>query len=78
MNSYVNNYDIFEGEDLKIADKIQQRRLQILIHSCIYYNMDGNVVSDRQYDIWGQELTDLQNKHPEIAHQVRWADAFKG
>ena len=33
-------YDIFKGEDLAIAEKIQQRRLQMIIHSCIYYTMN--------------------------------------
>ena len=71
-------YEKFKGKDLEIASKIQQRRLQILIHSCIYYHFNKNVVEDHKYDMWARELMELQNKYPEIANQVPWADAFKG
>ena len=71
-------YEVFEGEELKIAEKIQQRRLQILIHSCIYYEFNKNVISDRQFDIWAKELVQLQKDYPEIAKQVDWSEAFEG
>lgn len=77
MKDHVNNYDIFEGTDLEIADKIQRRRLQILIHSCLYYHMNTNIISDKQYDTWARELQALQNDNPKIAGKVIWADAFK-
>lgn len=77
MKSYVNNYDIFEGDDLKVADLILRRRLQILVHSCIYYHMDQNLISDKQYDTWARELQKTQNEHPDISEKVRWAGAFK-
>ena len=73
----MNTYDIFQGEQLKIAEKIQQRRLQMLIHSCIYYELNQNFVSDRQWDIWAKELRQLQNDYPEISEKVMWYDAFK-
>ena len=71
-------YELFRGEELNIAEKIQQRRLQILIHSCIYYEFNRNVISDRQFDIWAKELVQLQKDYPEIAKQVDWAEAFEG
>lgn len=71
-------YDIFQGEDLKIASKIQQRRLQVLVHSCIYYHFNQNLVSDKQFDMWARELVQLQNDHPDISEKVPWAEAFKG
>lgn len=70
-------YEIFQGEQLKIAEKIQQRRLQMLIHSCIYYEMDQNIISDRQWDIWAKELRQLQTDYPEISRQVEWYPFFK-
>lgn len=73
----MNNYDIFEGEDLKVADLILRRRLQILVHSCIYYHMNQNLISDKQYDTWARELQKVQNEHPDISEKVRWAGAFK-
>ena len=69
-------YEIFSGEELNIAELIQQRRLQMLIHSCIYYEMDNNVISDKTWGEWAFELKDLQEKYPEISKQVVWADAF--
>ena len=70
-------YDIFTGNDLKVAEKIQQRRLQMLIHSCIYYELDGNIISDQDWDSWAKELLKLQTEYPEISKQVIWYEAFK-
>jgi hypothetical protein len=78
VSEHVNNYDIFEGEELEIADKIQRRRLQILIHSCIYYHFDQNIISDKKYDEIGRDLVKLQNDNPSIAKKVKWSDAFEG
>ena len=60
-----------------IEDLILHRRLQLLIHSCIYYNMDTNIIDDRQWDIWAKELVQLQTKYPLESSKVKWAEAFK-
>ena len=73
----MNNYDIFQDEQLKIADLIQRRRLQLLVHSCIYYEMDKNIIDDRQWDIWARELVQLQKDYPDISMNVIWYSAFK-
>lgn len=73
----MNTYDIFKGEELEIAELIQQRRLQMLIHSCIYYEFDRNLISDKQWDEWAKELRTLQEHYPNIAEKVMWYDAFK-
>ena len=70
-------YDIFSGEELKIAEKIQQRRLQMLVHSYIYYRMDDNIVTDHQWSAWATELADLQNKYPDIEKQVPFRKGFE-
>lgn len=70
-------YEIFTGKELEVAQLIQRRRLQMLVHSCIYYKMDQNIISDAQWSRWGTELADLQNRYPEISKQVRWAEAFE-
>lgn len=75
---WINTYDLFSGEELEIAERIQQRRIQLLVHSCIYYELDSNVISDMQWDTWARELRDLQSKYPSIARQVMWSDAFDG
>ena len=70
-------YDIFTGVDLKVAERIKQRRLQLLVHSCIYYNLNKNIISDKQWDEWAKELLALQNQYPEISKQVDYYEAFK-
>ena len=70
-------YDLFSDEELKIAEKIQQRRLQLLIHSCIYYELNQNVISDKKWDEWARELVRLQHDYPDISKQVMWYNAFK-
>ena len=71
-------YELFTGKDLEIAELIQQRRFQILIHSCIYYQFNGNLISDKQFDSWARELAQLQLDYPEIASQVLYAEEFDG
>lgn len=64
-------------EKEQIAELIKRRRLQLLIHSCIYYEYNTNLVSDNQWATWAIELEELQTKYPKIAEQVIWAEAFK-
>lgn len=61
-----------------IKSKIQQRVYQILVHSCIYYNYDMNIVSDYQYDKWGEELKELIREYPELLQEVKYGKYFKG
>lgn len=68
---------MFTGEDLKIAELIQQRRLQLLVHSCIYYHLNANIVSDRVWDRWAKELVLLQKQYPDISKKVIWHESFK-
>mgnify|MGYP000436135121 FL=1 len=48
-----------------IKEIIRQRRAQMLIHSCIYYELDNNIVDDFTWQRWADELADLQNNNPE-------------
>lgn len=70
-------YEIFSGEDLKVADLILRRRMQMLVHSYIYYKMGTSIITDREFDMWGKELVKLQADYPHIASQIEYADAFK-
>lgn len=70
-------YEIFSEDTLKIAELIQRRRLQLLVHSCIYYELNDNIIDDNTWNKWSAELIGLQSKYPEIAKQVVWYDAFK-
>ena len=71
--------DLFEIEKplQTIEEKIKQRRLQILVHSYIYYELNNNIISDKKWDIWSEELKELQQKYPNIAKKVIYAKQFK-
>ena len=73
----MNTYDEFNGKELEIAELIQRRRLQMLVHSCIYYEYSRNIISDKQWDEWARELRTLQEHYPNIAEKVMWHEAFK-
>ena len=71
-------YEIFSGDDLRIAEKIQRRRYQMLVHSYIYYELDENLISDSLWSQWATELAELQRKYPEIAKSVEYSTDFVG
>lgn len=60
-----------------VADKIKQRRYQILVHSLLYYELDINLVSDKQWTDWALELVKLQEQNPEVSNSVIFAEEFK-
>ena len=62
----------------EIAELINRRRRQVLVHSVIYYNLDDNIVSDSQWSLWAKELAELQDKYPNIAKSCWMADEFEG
>ena len=70
-------YEIFKNDELNIAELIQQRRYQLLIHSCIYYELNQNIISDMKWDEWAKELKSLQEQYPEISSQVTLYEYFK-
>lgn len=60
-----------------VFEKIQQRRLQMLLHSYIYYEKGTSVITDATFDKWAYELRDLQKQYPEVSEQVKWYTYFK-
>ena len=57
---------------------ILRRRLQIWVHSVIYYNLNANIISDSVWSRWAEDLECLQTMYPELAAQVEYADVFEG
>lgn len=59
-----------KNKDVKILSKhqelIRRRRAQMLIHSCIYYELNDNIVSDDTWQKWADELEQLQSKEKDI------------
>lgn len=70
-------YELFTGDELKIAEKIQQRRYQLLVHSCIYYELNQNIISDAVWNTWSEELKELQSKYPDISKEITLHEYFK-
>lgn len=57
---------------------ILRRRLQVWVHSMIYYNLNANIVSDAVWSRWAEDLECLQTMYPELAAQVEHAEVFEG
>lgn len=62
--------------DKNIYKKIQNQRLNILIHSYIYYELNDNRISDHEFDRRCQILVRLQEMYPVEASYARWSDEF--
>ena len=60
-----------------IVEKISQRRRQILVHSCIYYILNENIIDDFKYDKWARELKALVKKYPTSAKQAVLVNEFE-
>lgn len=67
----------YSTDEYPIAAHIQHRRLQMLIHSRIYYCLNDNLVDDSTWANWALDLADYQNKYPEISKRVCFYESFK-
>lgn len=66
FDEFFSKSDIDQTDSDDVADLIKRRRLQVIVHSCIYYRLNDNIVSDDQFDYWCRELVDLLEKHPGV------------
>ena len=57
---------------------ILRRRLQVWVHSMIYYNLNANIVSDAVWSRWAEDLECLQTMYPKLASEVEYAEVFEG
>ena len=48
----------------ELIELVRRRRSQMLIHSCIYYELNESIISDHQWQAWADELQKLQKEHP--------------
>lgn len=62
----------------EIRDLITRRRHQILVHSCIYYQFNTNILDDHTYDRWAIELGELHAQYPAEAKVADMAKEFEG
>ena len=61
----------------EIRTLILRRRLQVLVHSCLYYVFNENLISDSTWSAWARELVELQREYPSIAARVDYAKEFQ-
>ena len=76
MNKQLN---LFEQNIDELKSEILRRRKQILVHSCLYYQFNTNLIEDWQYDKIARRLAELQITYPEISNNLGYHDKeFKG
>ena len=61
----------------EIKSLIQRRRLQLLVHSAIYYAYNESIVTDEQWKNWALELERLQKDFPTEAAEAPYAESFQ-
>ena len=49
----------------------------MIVHSVIYYTYNCNIISDDEWSKRAKKLVELQNKYPDIANKVIYADGNK-
>ncbi|SRR5574344_942495 len=50
---------------ITVKDRIKQLRRQMIVHSCLYYRLNTNLISDFDYDSRAKELAFLHKKFPQ-------------
>ena len=58
-------YDIYSGDALVIAERIQQLRLQLAVHSHLY-KCGSSIIEDDVYDSWKQELLNYKKQNGDL------------
>lgn len=64
--------------NLPITDYISWLRRSILINSILYYELDTNTLTDKQYDARAYELVDLINTYPDEFNESEYHDVYIG
>lgn len=60
-----------------IQELITRRRMQLTVHSFLYYQLSENIIDDYTFDLWSKELVDLQCEHPGVAAECIFPEEFK-
>lgn len=51
---------------MNIQDRIDWLQRFIIVHSYIYYELNDNYISDREYDLKSKELAKYKDDYPEL------------
>lgn len=62
--------------ELAIQERINFLQRYIIVHSYIYYELDKNIISDREYDAKAKELAKYQNDYPELWRKSEYYKQF--
>ena len=74
---FIEKSKLTDPDEIKVYELIQRRRLQLLVWSRLYYELDVSVVPDSEFNAKGRELAELQSKYPEISKMVAYAEEFE-
>jgi len=64
--------------DEEKVELMNRRQRQILVHSCLYYQMNINFIDDHLFDFWSKELVRFMAVEPELAKQTPYYNEFLG
>lgn len=67
--------DAVDKTDIK--ELIKRRRLQMLVHSCLYYELNEIILSDDTWQQWADELQRLQEQNPDCLEIGCWDYEFR-
>ena len=59
-----------------LHSRITQLRHNILVHSCLYYRFNENIIADHKFDSMSKELAELQLQHSEVAAECVYHEYF--
>lgn len=60
-----------------VVEKIQLLERSILVNSFAYYELDGNLLSDFQYDENAKQLAEFKKQYPDEFKRSRYFEYFK-
>jgi NAD-dependent DNA ligase len=62
--------------ELTTLEYIDYLQRYIILHSYIYYELDNNIISDKQYDKKAKELAKYKKEYPELWKQSMYYKQF--
>lgn len=67
---------------MEIEEYINHLQRFIIVHSYIYYELNDNVISDKEYDAKSKTLMDLKLKYPDLwkssEYYKQFGDGYNG
>lgn len=63
-------------DEFTTLEKINHLQRKIIVNSYIYYELDDNVLSDKEYDVLSRELVKYKNDYPDIWRTSQYYKQF--